>query len=37
MKEFDKDELIKAVFGFIALFLLFCFAGFLTFLEEQAY
>lgn len=37
MKEFDKDELIQAVFGFIALFLLFCFAGFLTFLEEQAY
>lgn len=37
MTQFDQDELIKAVFGFIALFLLFCFASFLTFLEEQAY
>lgn len=37
MKEFDKDELIQAVFGFVAILLLFCFAGFLTYLEEQAY
>lgn len=37
MKEFDTDELIQAIFGFIALFLLFSFAGFLTFLEDLAY
>lgn len=37
MKQFDKDELIRALFGFVAIFLLYCFACFLTYLEERAY
>lgn len=37
MKEFDKDELIRALFGFVALFLLYCFACFLTYMEGASY
>lgn len=37
MKQFDKDELIRAVFGFVAIFLLYCFACYLTYKEQHSY